>query len=290
MTEEKMEEFAPQTITVNDLEIAYYQAGEQGSPVVLLHGGGADSALLSWREALPALSAEHRVYAPDWPGYGESDVLREVYSLDALVSCLDGLLDAWGLEKASLVGLSMGGGAVIAYALAHPQRVEQLVLVDPYGLQKKAPKHRSSFFYVHLPFLVDMTWRTMRGSRDMTRMALRGIFADAERVTEEMVDETYAAMQDPKPGKSFHAFQRYEITWSGTRTYYGERIAQISAPTLFIHGEKDTLVPLDEIRSAVERMPDARLEVMENTGHWPPREWPVEFNELVREFLKGVIG
>ncbi len=275
------------TLTANGLAISYYQSGDQGSPVVLLHGGGADSAMLSWREAIPVLAVDHVVYASDWPGYGGSQVLPGEYSLEKLVACLDGLLDQCGLAKASLVGLSMGGGAAIGYALAHPERIDRLVLVDPYGLQKKAPRQRISYFYIRIPFLIGATWSAMRRDRGMVRAALKSIFADPAQVTDELIDETFAAAQDPQPGKSFYSFQRYEITWNGTRTFYGARMAEIKAPTLFIHGEKDTLVPLDEIRAAVERMPDACLEVMENTGHWPPREHPDIFNRLVSDFLKG---
>jgi pimeloyl-ACP methyl ester carboxylesterase len=277
----------PQTTRANNLNITYYQVGALGSPVVLLHGGGSDSAYLSWSETIPALAAEHVVYAPDWPGYGGSDVLPGTYTLEALVGCLDRLMDAWRLEKASLVGVSMGGGAAIGYALAHPARVDRLVLVDPYGLQKRAPNHRASFFMVHIPFLIGLTWWSMRRSRDMVRVALRSMFGDPERVSERLVDEVFTAVQDPKPGKSFHSFQRHEITWNGTRTRFAARMAEIKRPTLFIHGEKDTLVPLDEIRAAVAVMPDARLEVMEKTGHWPPREDPQALNRLVVDFLKN---
>jgi pimeloyl-ACP methyl ester carboxylesterase len=290
MTEQPAPEITQHATTVDGLDITYYQAGSRGSPVVLLHGGGTDSAMLSWREALPALAGHHRVYAPDWPGYGGSQPLPGTYTLEALVNCLDGLLDHWGLEQVSLVGLSMGGGAAIGYALAHPARLDRLVLVDPYGLQKQAPGQRRSYFFIRLPFLVGLTWSLMRRSRGMTRAALGSIFASPGRVTDELVEETYAAVQDPQPAKSFYSFQRHEITWNGTRTWYGERMAEIHAPTLFIHGEKDTLVPLAEIRAAVETMPSGRLVVMEDTGHWPPREYPEEFNRLVSDFLDEEAG
>ena len=276
-----------ETVLVDSQQISYYRAGEQGSPVVLLHGGGTDSALLSWRYALPELAKSHRVFALDWPGYGKSDPLAGAYTLDRLVPILAGWMDQVGLERASLVGLSMGGGAAIAYALAYPRRVDHLVLVDTYGIQRKAPAHLVSYLYIRMPFLVSATWAAIRRDKGMTRSAVRSIFADPEGFTEEFVDELFEAVQSRSGERSFYSFQRYEMTLKGVRTNYVSVLPKIEAPTLFIHGDSDRLVPIAEIRQVVESMPDARLVVMDKTGHWPPREHPEQFNQLVLDFLKG---
>jgi pimeloyl-ACP methyl ester carboxylesterase len=273
-------------VQVGGLNINYYQQGEQGSPVVFLHGGGTDSALLSWRHAIPALAAEHRVFAPDWPGYGQSDCLDEPYTMVKLVDTLDGLLTQWGLERASLVGLSMGGGAAIAYTLAHPDRVDRLILADTYGIQRKAPGHFTSYLYIKFPIMVRLTWNAVRRDKAMVRSVVRAIFADQDNLDDALVDEIFEAVQDRKGETSFYSFQKYEMTLKGLRTNYVSRLPEIKSPTLFIHGDTDKLVPVAEIRQVVSTMPAARLEVMERTGHWPPREHPEQFNQLVLDFLR----
>ena len=278
-------DIAQHQTTIDSLNISYYQAGDQGKPVVLLHGGGTDSGMLSWREALPALAQNFRVFAPDWPGYGNSQEMGEPYSLDRLANVLHGLMQTWGLAQASLVGLSMGGGAALAYALAYPRQVDRLILVDTYGIQNRAPNHRFSYFYIHLPFLVRLTWKSLRNDKGLTRNALRSIFANPNGITEEMVDELFETVQNPSGEHSFYAFQRYEMTWQGVRTNFVKRLPQIQSPTLFIHGDQDRLVPLEEVRQAAKTMPNARVRVMADTGHWAPREHPALFNQWVSDFL-----
>ena len=275
-------------MAVGGLDVSYYRAGSRGQPVVLLHGGGTDSAMLSWREAIPALARDYRVFAPDWPGYGGSQEMGEPYTLDRLAGVLRELMEAWGLERASLVGLSMGGGAALAYTLAYPRMVDRLILVDTYGIQKRAPSHHLSYGYIHLPFLVRMTWQSIRKDKSMARSALRSIFANPAEINEAMVDELFEAVQNPSGERSFYAFQRYEMTWNGLRTNFVGRLREIQSPTLFIHGDHDRLVPVEEVQQAAATMADARVRVMADTGHWAPREHPEQFNEWVHEFLQGI--
>jgi len=96
---------------------------------VLLHGGGIDSASFTYSNIIGPLAEEHRVFAPDWPGYGHSDKPDLDYTMGFYVDFLGRLMDALDLERASLVGLSMGGGAALRFALRSPERVEKLVLV-----------------------------------------------------------------------------------------------------------------------------------------------------------------
>src|ERR687886_2641785 len=109
-------------VEVDGLQIHYLKAGERDAPVLLLHGGGYDSAPLSYKHVIGPISEHRRVFAPDWPGYGESDKPKMEYTTEYYVGFLGHLMDALGLEKASLVGISLG------FSLRSPQRVEKLVL------------------------------------------------------------------------------------------------------------------------------------------------------------------
>jgi pimeloyl-ACP methyl ester carboxylesterase len=256
-----------------------------GSPLLLLHGGGIDSAQLSWAEAIAPFAEHYRVYAPDWPGYGKSDPLAgEGYGIDRLVEVLAELIDALDLPQVSLIGISMGGGAALGYALTHPQRVAKLVLVDSYGLCAYAPFHRLSYWVTRLPLISRWTYGFMRRSRRLTGWGMRALFAGP--VPEAVVDESFAALQLANAGEPFISFQRSELLPDRLNTCYAQRFSELTMPVLLLHGDEDTLVPLSAAQDAARQIPNVRLTVMAKTGHWPPRERPAQFNELVLAFLK----
>jgi len=274
------------SVTLDGLRVQYFTAGERGSPVVLLHGGGTDSAMLSWREALPVLAEEHRVFAPNWPGYGKSQkFLDGGYSFGQMTTWLERLLAHWGLDCASLIGISMGGGGALAYTLPYPTRVERLVLVDSYGLARKAPSHRLSYLMVRMGGVMDWSWAMVRKNKKLARWSLQSIFADSRNITDELVEEVFEAVQNPSAQQAFAEFQRAELGWKELKTCFVDRMDEIRTPTLIIHGEKDGLVPLADAQEAARRISGARLEVIANAGHWPMREQPEVFNRLVKEFL-----
>ncbi len=126
-------------LDVGGMRVSCLTAGAHGTPVVLLHGGGIDSAAFSYSYAIGAVAKDHRVFAPDWPGYGQSDRPDIDYTMGFYVGFLEDLMDRLGYERASLVGISLGGGASLGFALRSPRRVENLVLVDSYGLGSDVP-------------------------------------------------------------------------------------------------------------------------------------------------------
>lgn len=268
--------------------IAYFVGGaEDGAPVVLLHGGGTDHALLSWRETIPALlDAGYRVYAPNYPGYGDSPLDEsQPSSMKALIGYLEVLMDHWLLHKAALVGVSMGAALAIGYTLRHQERVRRLVLIGAYGIQDKAPFHRVSYFFVRMPWLLNLTWALARGSRWAARYSLNSIVRNPESRTESLVDEVLAAMQNLDSQKVFGQWQRDEVRWNGIKTNYTSQLESILVPVLMIHGTHDLGVPLEAAQRAASRFPDVRLEVIDDAGHWTQRDYPERVNVLLVDFL-----
>lgn len=278
--------FTTQRIDINGIDVHYYQAGEFGKHVLLLHGGGTDNARLSWELTYPSLSGDHQVLMPDLPGHGGSELSKQSFSVDMLVETIAGLMDGLDIQYASLVGVSMGGAAAIGYTLKHPGRVAKLVLVDSYGLQSHAPWHKLSYLTVRTPYLIPVSWELLRRSRYLTRWTLGYILANPDAINAELVEEVYQAMQAENVGRAFYEFQTREVTWDGLRTCYLDQLLEIEQPTLLIHGEKDRLVPLSAAMQAAELLPQARLEVLQNCGHWPQRDHPAAFNRLVADFLR----
>ncbi len=270
---------------VGDLNIHCYVAGEDGEAVVLLHGGGTDSAWLSWQPVILALSTRFRVIAPDLPGYGKSDTPHVQYSLNYYIQFLHQFLERLELECVSLVGVSMGGGIGIGFALAYPQRVQRLVPVDSYGIQRQYPGGLWGYYLVRMEWLNRFSWWLLGRNRNLVRSSLQQIFYDPNALPETLVNEVFEEVHRPKAGMAFRSFQRFEVLRHGLRTVYLDRLSEIEAETLFIHGEKDRLVPVECAREAHAHLPGSRLEVIADCGHWPQREKPDEFNRILLDFL-----
>ena len=273
-------------VDVNGLRVHCLTAGWGGSPVILLHGGGIDSASFTYRYIIGPLAEEQRrVFALDWPGYGQSDRPDLDYSMRFFIDFLGQLMVTLGLERASLVGISMGGGAALGFALHSPQCVEKLVLVDSYGLGSQVPWGRLGYLMVRTPLLNELTYALLRRSRTMVRWSLYGLVYDRRTVTEEVVEETDRLLDDPHMGRAWRSFQKSEVGWGGLRTDFSDQLSALTMPTLLVHGAHDRTVPVAWAHRARERIPDCELRVFSECGHLPPREQPEEFARVVERFL-----
>lgn len=273
-------------LTVKQMKIHYYTAGKESgkTPVLFLHGGGIDSARLSWGDVMGPVSGEFAVYAPDLPGYGKSDKPDITYSMDFYVEFLNELIAKLGLKKVHLVGLSLGGGIAIRYSLMAPDKVDRLVLAAPYGIFSKLVSHKLSYFYVKT-FLNELSYRLLR-SRKFTRWSLlSGVIYDARKLTDELFEEIYQAGLEPFAGKAFMSFQRSELTPTGIRSDLTGQLSQLQAPTLIIQGKEDPAVLPVYARKAHEKIPRSRLCLFEKCRHWPQREHPEKFVQAVIQFL-----
>jgi pimeloyl-ACP methyl ester carboxylesterase len=274
-------------VEVDGLRIHYLKAGEANAPVLLLHGGGYDSASLSYKHAIGPLSEHYRVFAPDWPGYGQSDKPKMEYTTEYYIGFLGRLMDALGLEKTSLVGISMGGAISLGYALRSPHRVERLVLVDSHGLGGDIPGGVASYALVRLPLLNRLVWAALKRSRKMVERSLQTVFYDPGVVTENLVDEVHQLAEKPGAGRAWRSWQRNEIGREGLRTNFVDSLPTLAVPTLILHGAEDKYVPVSWSRRAHTLIENSELKVFSRCGHWLTLERPREFNRAVSEFLAG---
>jgi pimeloyl-ACP methyl ester carboxylesterase len=272
---------------VNNLNIQYYCAGVGDTTIILLHGAGADSAMMSWREVLSLLAGEgYRVIAPDLPGYGGSDRIDGDYSLPFYAQTIKAFIEGLDCGPVVLCGLSLGGGITLKAALDYPHMLKAIIPVDAWGLFDKLPWHRLTHWFVNSSFNRNLYGWTGQ-YRWMIRWSLEtNLIGDKSKVTEELVDETIAAMRQPDAGEPFRSFQLCELTKSGIVTKLFDRLEEITLPTLLIHGSKDASVPLAGAIAAQKRMPTAALHVMEGCKHWPQKERPEEFIRAVANFLQ----
>ena len=206
-------------INVAGVKCHYLLAGEGPETILLLHGGGLDYAELSWELLIPRLAEKYRVIAPDWPGYGESDKPDVKFDVQYYIEFLKRLLDELKIETTSLVGISMGGAITLGFTLENPDRVDKLVLVDSYGLQGKAPLHKLSYLFVHIPGVRALTYLLLR-NRAMVKYSLSSILKQPGSLTEELIDLVHDQVKKPGVAKAFSDLQDGDITWDGLKTNY----------------------------------------------------------------------
>jgi pimeloyl-ACP methyl ester carboxylesterase len=262
----------------------YLRAGGTGSALVLLHGGSADSASLSWRPSMDLFSRSHRVFAPDLPGYGSSAKPYLNYTVEYYTRFLSHFVQQVGLEERfSLVGLSMGGHIAGSFALQCPSMVEKLVLANSAGLGTQWHWQVLAKLMVKLPRLHKRVREI--GNREMMKLSLGKIVHDPEVITEDLINEIAKNAAESGAGRAWRSYLEHEMSWSGFENDLAGRLAEITQPTLIIHGSKDRLIPVKWATKAHQLIPDSRLLVLEQCGHWPQREKPVEFHQAVLDFL-----
>jgi pimeloyl-ACP methyl ester carboxylesterase len=272
---------APESVTVTQVgvpplketvvfgqKIKYVDVGS-GPVVVLLHGLGGNSS--NWAFNISALSAKYRVIAPDQIGFGRSDKPLINYRVGTYADFLDKLLDGLNVERATLVGNSMGGWIAALYAVKYPKRVERLVLVDAAGF---AP-----------PKELDLS--TLSGLNPSTREQVRNlmglVFFNPLFKTDAAVDATLAARISAGDGYTIQSL--VESIYRNEDMLDG-KLAAVKQPTLIIWGRNDGLTPLAREGEKYKReMPSAQFVVFEQCGHVPQVERAAEFNAAVLKFL-----
>ncbi|WP_049924150.1 alpha/beta fold hydrolase [Halopiger djelfimassiliensis] len=271
--------------TVGDCRIAYRRAGTDGPPIVLLHGAGIDDATVSWRHTIDALSDEYRVYAPDWPEYGESTG-SVAHTIDTYVEVLDGFVETLPHDRVSLAGISMGGGAALGYALERPERIASLTLVDSYGLGERLPNAIPWKLLTQVPGAAEFGKVACSITHETVRLVLDRLVADAGALPQPFIEDVRGKLMTPGSMQAFKAFQRNELSFDGqVATNFVDELESLSVPTLLVHGKQDPLVPPEWSVRAADRIPDAELDLIGNCGHWVSRERPNRFNRRLREWL-----
>lgn len=269
-----------------DLRLHYHEAGVGNGPtIVLLHGGGPGASSWSnFARNIAVLAERFHVIAVDQPGFGRSDKpTRHPQYFTHSASALNDLFDTLGIERAHLVGNSLGGGTAVRFALNHPDRAGRLVLMGPGGLS------------VNL-FASDPTEGVSKlgsfsappgPSKDKLESFLKIMVYDQSLITPELLEERYAIASTPESlaamkamGRSF-AGSDYEDGMLWREAY------RLRQRVLLIWGREDRVNPLDGALVALKTIPRAELHVFGCCGHWAQLEKFDEFNRLTTEFLSG---
>jgi pimeloyl-ACP methyl ester carboxylesterase len=261
-----------------------YRIAGAGPPVVLVHGMLNSSS--HWQSVALDLAREHTVIAPDLIGHGDSAAPRGDYSLGAHAASIRDLLTALGVERATLVGHSLGGGVAMQFFYQFPARVERLVLVSSGGLgHEVSPMLRTAALpgmsgvlsLAAHPRLLGAMWAT--GSR-LRRVGVRhGAYVQA-------VARALRPLEQPQAREAFLQTLRAVIDVQGQRVSATDRLYLLeSMPTMIVWGERDNTIPLQHGRSAHEAIPNSRFRTLAGAAHFPHLEDPDALVRVLREFL-----
>lgn len=268
----------------------YLDAGRPGAgrpPVVLIHGLGGTNA--SFLPTLWDLSRNHRVIAPDLPGHGDSGKPIRRYDATFYATWLTALLDELGIEKAHLVGNSLGGRISLEMGIVQAKRVASITLLAAApvvhrlrGLVPVVRLLRPELSLVPLPML-----------RSHALYAVRSLFAHPGRVPqrwfEAAADEFVRVFREPGARVAFFSSLR-EIYLEEPlgRDGYWTRLRRVKAPTLMLWGDRDPLVPGRHAGAVRRALPHATSIMLRDCGHVPQYELPREVNRLIRRHLEEV--
>jgi pimeloyl-ACP methyl ester carboxylesterase len=268
-------------IQADGMRLSCYKLG-RGDTILLLHGLGGTK--ISWLPLIPALAAEHRLVAPDFPGHGESEKPRGVdFSPRYYARVVRTMMDAMGIERATILGNSMGGRVALELALRSPRRVRALGLLDPAvpglrwryvaGFTRIVP---TEFGGVSLP---------MR--RRWAEVAVRRLFADPGRLPREALEsaanEFLRIYADPSARMAFFASLRQIVTERPGPFFAAMR--RVRQPTLVLFGDQDRLVPPRLGSELASHLPDAELHFLHGVGHVPQFEATEQTLDLLLPFL-----
>jgi pimeloyl-ACP methyl ester carboxylesterase len=261
------------TVKVNDINM-YYEIHGEGAPLLLIMGFGMD--LTGWMFQTPEFSKKYRVIAFDNRGVGQTDAPDKPYSIRMMADDTIGLMDGLGIERAHILGLSMGGFIAQELAINYPKRVKSLVLATTEAAGDYAfatqvtgswvaartegvsPK---TYFSLILPFL--FTDKFFENS-DTVEMALDTMAASPYLAAAHALSRQFAACNEHNAR---------------------DRLKQIMAPTLVLVGTEDILLPVKLSEELAALIPKSRLVVLEGGGHGFNAEIADKFNQAVMAFL-----
>ncbi|MDF1805381.1 alpha/beta hydrolase [Hyphomonas sp.] len=270
----------------SQIELHFTDTGPRDAPIlVLVHGYSA--SLNTWDAWVRNLRKDYRVIRLDLPGHGLSRCVdNDEIGIEQFIASIDRVTHSLDVDQFTLVGSSMGGHTAWAYALAHPDRLDGLVLVDAAGwLSAPGEDDKDPVIF---KLLRNGFARNVMKDLDMSaliRSGLENSFADPELVTDEMV-ERYSAMSRAP----CHREALLKIM-SGTTLRVPaskERLSAITVPTLILHGDTDNLIPVAHAEKFADAIPGSKLIIYPETGHIPQEEQPVASVEDFRAFLATI--
>lgn len=272
-----------QYVVVHGHRRAFRRTGT-GPALLLVHGLGCDSS--TWLPVLPALAEHFTVIAPDLLGHGASDKPRADYSLGGYANGMRDLLTLLGVDKATVVGHSFGGGVAMQFGYQFPERTERLVLVAPGGM---GPEVSVLLRALTLPGAgLALAAAGVVPARPFVRTGLRALSRTGLAHLRDLdeVAGIYTLMCDPAARQAIRHVARQVIDWRGQVVTMTDRAYLTRLmPMCVLWGEQDRVIPVGHARTVEAYAPGAEVHVIERSGHFPHKDHPAQFVRTVLDFV-----
>jgi pimeloyl-ACP methyl ester carboxylesterase len=272
-------------VTLHGHRITYRSAGS-GPVVLLIHGIAGSSA--TWDDVLPWLAERYCVVAPDLLGHGHSAKPRGDYSLGAYASGIRDLLGVLGHERASVVGHSLGGGVAMQFAYQFPERCERLVLVSSGGLGRELHGVLRAAALPGAEWVLPLLCAA--GVRDAVDGVTRFLGRAGLRAAPDLEEmwRGFSSLSDADGRQAFIHTLRTIVDASGQRVSAADRLyLAAEIPTMLVWGERDPMIPVAHAHAAHAAIAGSRLEIFPATGHFPHRDEPRRFVEVLVDFMQS---
>ncbi|MCW2736139.1 alpha/beta fold hydrolase [Nocardioides sp.] len=271
-------------VTVHGHRRAYVRMGS-GPVVLLLHGLACDHT--TWAPVMESLARTHTVIAPDLLGHGRSDKPRADYSVGGYANGMRDLLTVLGIDSATVVGHSFGGGVAMQFGYQYPERTDRLVLVSSGGL---GPEVTPAIRAITTPgFHQVMGVLSAPGLRQLTTTTMRLLSRSGVSQLRDLdeVADIYDSFKDPRTRAAIRHVVRAVVDWKGQIVTMADRAYLTEAmPMCVIWGADDLVIPVDHASNASALAPTGRIEIIPDAGHFPHKDHPERFVRIVRDFIR----
>lgn len=267
-------------IEVQGMQVHYRDEGKPGEPlpIVLIHGTGA--SLHTWEPMVAALKDTYRVITLDIPAFGLTGPNpRRDYSSAFYTLFMQDFLKALGVDSCMMGGNSLGGSIAWNYALAYPESVKKLILIDAGGYPAEAKSMPVAFRIARTPVLKYLL--NYLGARSLAVKSVENVYADPSKVRPEVVDRYYDLYL--REGNRQALLDRMATSFH-PETYL--EIHTLQMPTLILWGEEDKLIPVENAYRFQKDLPNDTMVILQNLGHVPMEEDPKATTDVVRAFLQ----
>ena len=275
-------DWAPFTLRteVEGNEVTYIDLGEgDDPPIVFVHGIGGKWQ--NWLENLPRAAESRRAIALDLPGFGASPMPRQEISISFYAKLVDGLLEQLGVERAVIVGNSMGGFVATELAIHHSERVDRLVLASAAGISITRLRRRPIITGARVAGAISafaLARRHAMVARPRLRhLAMSFVIRHPSLMRPDLLLEIAPEANSPGFMDSMDALLGFDDK---------DRLPEIDRPVLLVWGREDMLVPVRDADEFERLLPRCRKVVLDETGHVPMLERPRSFNDCLMEFVE----
>jgi len=268
-------------ISVDGMDVHFRDEGDQADsiPIVLLHGTG--SSLHTFDAWASSLKKSNRVVRMDLPAYGLTGPFPDRnYSMAHYADFLKDFLTALEIKQCVLAGNSLGGEIAWKFTLEQPEMVKKLILIDAAGYPYSSKSVPIAFKLAETPMLNKLL--TFITPRFLVRASLENVYFDKSKITDSLVERYFELTLRKGNRQAF--VDRFKVSADASAH---NKIKYIQQPTLILWGAKDYLIPIESAYQFHENLPNDTLVILDDTGHTPMEESPLESLVPVLDFLKN---